>query len=120
MKYLLNLYTITHKNEQLWVFDYPEYGLKWEALISGMDIILDMFANGRTELFVEVSDEPMTGANVVGQFCSAGQSDRVDLDDNLGFWYRWNVEGEHVMGWLCPNLLKFFDYAPITIWVKVR
>ena len=37
----------------------------------------------------------------------------------VGNWYSGIVEGEKMIGWLCPALFLYFDSAPAKIYVKV-
>jgi len=111
------IFTIApYKYAGAWVFDAPERDLHKEALVSGMDDMLDVIANGQTGGFsVLFSNNPFPGHTLVLNKVENG----VDLEGNpYGTWYycpQLNMEG-----WLCPALFKYYDEAPSAIYIQVK
>ncbi len=109
----------------MWVFDDPNVGLVQEPFIAGIDKIMDLmtaniddaengfrliFSGGEfpgftTYLTWVEQDKPLTQKDVKQGF-------------QRGNWY---CHPETQMeGWLCPALLKYFDEAPKTLYIKIE
>lgn len=95
----------------MWVFDDPARGLAAEALIAGIDDMLDIIAKGDDSLVVIFSDRQFPGWTI--------HLDRVSADENdvgtIYFCPELKIEG-----WLCPALFKYFPTAPQTIYAQFR
>jgi hypothetical protein len=96
-----------------WVFDDPAKGLSHEALVGGMDTMIDLAtagipgaAQGFIALFSEI---PFPGHQI-----------RLDwlTEETGGNVYWW--EEQRMRGWLCPALLKYFKEPPNHLYIQVK
>lgn len=101
-----------YKHQGVWVFDDERVGLSREPFVSGADDILDVLA-------ADVPDADNGIKLVFSATPFPGYTARFirDRSEYGGNWYRWREKG--MEGWLCPALLKYFEQAPETIFVKV-
>lgn len=95
---------------QSWVFDDKDKGLEKEALIEGIDLLLDRASPDRKPLSVAFSNKSF------GR-CYDHILDFVTGDRIKGCIYMDRTTG--LNGWLCPSLFKYFDEAPKTIYIKI-
>jgi hypothetical protein len=110
-----------------WVFDDQRTGLKEEAFVLGM-----------TEMISKVV-EAKAIPNAVKGFALTFGVEPFDHDVELtwlspdeavkagataipeiGNWYRGVVNGEEMIGWLCPALFLYFSEAPKRIFAKAE
>ena len=106
------IYTISpYVRKGVWVFDDEERGLQHEALIAGIDMMLDRVAELFPDGFVMhfSSDEFPTRTH---------RLIKVIDDDRGGTWYRC-PELDDMEGWLCPALLRYYKAAPSIIYIGV-
>lgn len=101
-----------------WVFDDADKGLVEEGLVAGVDTILDAICD-------QYGLDPRVGFDV--GFSSESIDDAVaifrkleEIDgrpDLFGTNYVDEISG--VQGWLCPNLLQYFDSPPERIYCNL-
>ena len=108
----------------LWVFDDPDTGLVKEPFVKGSSTIIDL-------MFYRIAEDPayflyreegyatllFSDKNVF-----KGSSHNVFFlergkEEDGGCWYKEAVSGQE--GWLCPQLFKYFDSPPETIYAKL-
>lgn len=96
-----------------WVFDDPGTGLVQEPFVSGVpEMIDDLVADvphARTGFRLLFSTTPFPG------FQQRLEWVREEMEGN---WYR--TESPSLEGWLCPALFKYFEKAPIELFVKAE
>ena len=106
-------------NERVWVFDDPSKGLLNEGLVSGTDVILDQlsatFDKGDEGFALSFSSEPFEGSQFRFDWVRSGTGEGLG-EGVTGNWYTQKESGFN--GWLCPNLMKYFDSPPAHIYVK--
>jgi hypothetical protein len=108
----------------IWVFDDPNRELKQEALIAGMPEMLAYICAIEQipldQLSLIFSAIPFPGWKY--QLVKLDRSGDLSYEDDgkiisiTGNWY--NLKGTDLEGWLCPALLKYFDNAPLHIYVQ--
>lgn len=103
-----------------WVFDDPTTGLKAEAFVMGMSEMISAVvkakavANAETGFALSFSDQLFDGADAELHWLRAD-----DPDEPMGGnWYRGEIAGQVMEGWLCPALLLYFDAAPARLYVR--
>jgi hypothetical protein len=112
-----------------WVFDDPRTGLKEEAFVLGMSEMISRLVEDKTipeatkGFALEFSSEPFEGAEVQLQWLRSGDAEVLPGKDgsasqNFGNWYKGNVAGREMEGWLCPALGLYFNAAPVCIFIK--
>ena len=97
-----------------WVFDDEAVDLRAEPFVAGMpelidDLVVDILRakNGFRLLF---SSAPFPGH----------QRHLVRLHSESGGWW-YGIDGRlEESGWLCPALFKYFDEAPLDLYVKAE
>jgi hypothetical protein len=103
-----------YKWNGMWVFDDPLVGLEKEALVSGIDDILDQLTEGMPNrnkgVLCVFSDQPFPGHTITLKWQRLGEH-------GAGDWY-W-CEQFGMEGWLCPALLKYFKSAPDNIFARI-
>lgn len=116
----------------MWMFDDPAVGLKRELFIAGIDKILDMMTeeipNAEDGFRLVFSADPFPGFNTSLKWIEKDTTAWIPKTKafarvfipfkSRGDWYLHEETG--VEGWLCPALLKYFDEAPKTIYVKLE
>ena len=112
----LTLYPYYLASERCWVFDDPAKNLKAEAFVLGISEMIDRMVDhkqlpdARSGFALTFSAEPFPGHDVELHWQRPGQP--------TGNWYAGRVAGEHMQGWLCPALFKYFDDAPARLFVR--
>ena len=102
-----------YKLNGIWVFDDETKELSREAFVSGMTEIIERLVNETLKTNVDdgfvlhFSSEPFPGYNY--------KLIRTRSEYN-GNWYI--CENNHMEGWLCPALFKYYDNAPDEIYVQ--
>jgi hypothetical protein len=101
-----------------WVFDDPDKGLVEEGLVSGIDTLLDRICD-------EFGLDPEDGFDVVfssepieGPVAVLRKREEIDGRPDL-FGTNYLDEMSGIQGWLCPNLLQYFDLPPEVIYCRV-
>ncbi|MFN9850585.1 MAG: DUF6717 family protein [Planctomycetota bacterium] len=102
-----------------WVFDDPAKGLDKEGLVLGIDTLLDQICerfqlNPVAGFDVEFSDEPIDNPAVVLQKLEEIEGQPEVHGTN------YLDEASRTQGWLCPNLLKYFESPPNRIYCRIR
>jgi hypothetical protein len=114
-----------------WAFDDSRTGLKEEAFVLGMSEMISRLveskgisqaATGFTLLF---GSEPIEGADAELTWLRSGDPEVLPGKDgsatqSFGNWYKGNVAGQEMEGWLCPALGLYFKAAPARIFVKAE
>lgn len=96
-----------------WVFDDESVGLDKEPFVQGIPEMIDRLVrdipNARGGFMLLFSSQPFAGYQA--------ELTRV-REEYGGHWYKAKDEG--VEGWLCPALLRYFDAAPESIYIKAE
>ena len=96
-----------------WVFDDELVGLDKEPFVQGIPEMIDELVKGipnaRGGFVLLFSSQPFTGYQV--------ELTRV-REEYGGHWYK--VKDLGAEGWLCPALLRYFDAAPESLYVKAE
>jgi hypothetical protein len=96
-----------------WVFDDPKVGLEQEPFVSGIPEMIDFLVkdipNARRGFRMLFSAAPFPGY----QRKLAWQ--REDMGGN---WY--TCDDPPMEGWLCPALFRYFETAPLELYVKAE
>ena len=100
-----------YKWEGIWAFDDAGVGLQKEPFVSGADDMIDVL----------VADIPKADAGFRLMFSGApfpGHQVVVEWrrEEYGGNWYY--LPNYDIEGWLCPALMKYFDYPPARIFIK--
>ena len=102
-----------YRDENTWVFDDEQVGLRREPFVSGIPGMIDLLvknipnaAKGFKLLFSK-SPFPDYQAELIWVKAEYG-----------GNWYRWELNG--MEGWLCPALFKYFDSPPTRLYCKAE
>jgi hypothetical protein len=108
-----NIFTIApYKYQGQWVFDDPATGLVREALVCGIDTMLDRLSadikNAQKGIVVLFSRKP---------FPQSLHLKRLRRDQG-GYWYYSDELKQE--GWLCPALFKYFKTAPANLHFQVK
>lgn len=100
-----------YKHFGQWVFDDAERGLSKEALVAGIDTMLDIWSQQlkTQDLVVVFSDGFFPTHNFVLDWVR---------EDVVGNWYESKQLG--FQGWLCPALFKYFPTAPKQIFAQIK
>jgi len=95
------------------VFDDPSVGLVREPFVAGADVAIGLLAQQvegcSKEFSLLFSDRPFPGHQA---------SLRWERAEYGGDWYY--CDELRLSGWLCPALLKYFDSAPIRIYLQIK
>ena len=116
MKFIIYPYLFL---ETCWVFDHEPTGLKQEAFVCGasemISALLDSkdIPNAAEGFQMTFSDEPFDGHDVELQWLGKGDSRPM-----TGNWYKGQINGQEMEGWLCPALFCFFESAPKRLFVR--
>ena len=101
-----------YKYEGMWVFDDPDVGLRREPFVAGIDTMIDLWVenvpNADKGFRLIFSPTPFPG------YTSKLEWRR---EEHGGNWY-WSPDFQ-MEGWLCPALFKYFESAPMELYVKV-
>jgi hypothetical protein len=102
-----------YRYEGMWVFDDSHVGLNKEPFVSGADTMIDV-------LIANLPDADKGFRLLFSASPFPGHAHRLEWrrEEYGGNWYYspdFNMEG-----WLCPALFKYFDKAPLEIYVKAE
>ncbi len=96
-----------------WVFDDPKVGLEQEPFVSGVPEMIDWLVrdipNARSGFRMVFSAAPFPGYQKMLTW------QREEKDGN---WYA--CDDPPMEGWLCPALFRYFDKAPLKLYVKAE
>jgi hypothetical protein len=120
-----------YRLDKTWVFDDPRTGLKEEAVVLGMSEMISHIvaaknlpgaANG---IALHFSAEPRADADAELTWLRSGDPEVLPGKDGsssqiFGNWYKANLSGQEMEGWLCPALGLYFKAAPTRIYVTVE
>jgi hypothetical protein len=97
------------------MFDDQTKGLVREPFVCGIPKMVDL-------LVADIQDPDKGFALYFSDQQLPGFQLKVDLmePEGGGNWYKLTVDGTEMRGWLCPALFKYFDTAPVTIYVKAE
>ena len=99
--------------QDTWVFDDESVGLDKEPFVQGIpemiDVLVKDIPNARSGFMLLVSSQPFAGYQA--------ELTRV-REEYGGYWYKAKDEGAE--GWLCPALLKYFESAPESLYIKAE
>lgn len=118
-------YNATFSKDGIWVFDDVDVGLKWEAFVSGTNLVMDWITKDIPDAIegfkLTFSDKPFDGYQMEGVWF---KNSRDGLGMNIiGNWYRWcdvNSSLPGIEGWLCPALFLYFPKAPGRLYVRAE
>lgn len=100
-----------YKWEGMWVFDDARVGLDKEPFVSGADDMLDLLTadipKAEAGFRLVFSGAPFPGHHVVVEW---------RREEHGGNWYFAPIY--EMEGWLCPALMKYFEYVPARIFLK--
>ena len=96
-----------------WVFDDESAGLDKEPFVQGIPEMIDELVkdipNARNGFVLLFSSQPFAGYQV---------ELTLVREEFGGHWYK--VKGLEAGGWLCPALLRYFDTAPESLYIKAE
>ena len=102
-----------YKYEGTWVFDDPRVGLEREPFVAGIDTMIDRLVaaipNAQTGFRLLFSAAPFPGYTVQLHW---------RREEYGGNWYY--SRDFQIEGWLCPALFKYFDQAPLALYVRAE
>lgn len=101
--------------EGMWVFDDERVGLVKEPFVGGADTLIDMAVEKKG---IEGADRGFLMVFSAGPFPDADLELTWVREELGGNVYAWSEAGQE--GWLCPALLKYFDEAPVKLYVQLR
>lgn len=116
----LSALTVRKESESgRWIFDDPAVGLVREPFVFSATAILDRMAahipdagNGIRLVF---SDQPFEGAECLERVESIHSEEREDLAVE-GLWTQYHWPSGGLSGWLCPNLMRYFERPPARLY----
>jgi hypothetical protein len=99
-----------------WVFDDLAKGLVQEPFVMGIPEMIDYitadFPNAPDGFKLMFSDQEFPVED------GTPNARLTFFEDEMGgAWYVGKLEGQHMEGWLCPALLKYFDKAPMHLYI---
>jgi len=114
-----------------WVFDDPGTGLKEEAFVLGMSEMISRLVEAKAipraarGFTLQFSSEPFDGADAELAWLRSGDPEVLPGKDGsasqvFGNWYKGDIAGQEMEGWLCPALGLYFKAAPARIFVKAE
>jgi hypothetical protein len=113
-----------------WVFDDERTSLKEEAFVLGMSEIITKVVEAKAipdaaKGFSLIFDLVPFGQDVELSWLPHDEAKQnlgwrpTDFPD-IGNWYKGNVFGQEMTGWLCPALFLYFTEAPRRIYAKAE
>lgn len=103
---VVNQLHIYRDNYGIWWFNDEDLGILHEVFVGDINLMIDIYAEGETELLVNISEYDMSDkTNVLIQ--STIKQDIYQLS---------NTEIE---GWLCPCLLQYFKEYPSYLYFQI-
>jgi hypothetical protein len=113
-----------------WVFDDPRTGLKEEAFVLGMSEMISRVVAIKSiptahAGFALTFDSMLCDHDVALSWLSHANAAKAlhhptDNISDAGNWYKGNIFGQEMVGWLCPALFLYFEEAPKTIYAKAE
>jgi hypothetical protein len=116
MRYVIYPYL----NEPFWVFDDERTGLKAEPFVSGASEAISALveakgiSNAASGFSLTFGDEPFDGFDAELSWVRADDATNA----MSGNWYRGEIGGQVMEGWLCPALLLYCSSAPGRLFIK--
>lgn len=113
-----------------WVFDDPETNLRQEPFVRGIsEMITEVvrakgIPNASDGITLQFSGEPFPDCDAVLNWVRAGTPEEWDAAgeqpwNRHGNWYKGEINGTVMEGWLCPALGRYFQNRPLKIAVRV-
>ncbi|WP_226668066.1 DUF6717 family protein [Microbulbifer aggregans] len=101
-----------YQYEGTWVFDDPDVDLVKEPFVFGVPEMID-------DLVSNIPEAPKGFKLIFSKKAFPGHKRKLSWvrEECEGNWY--TIDGEEE-GWLCPALFKYFDKAPLNIFVKAE
>jgi hypothetical protein len=96
----------------MWVFDDEAVGLDKEPFVAGADTLISKIAKDKKEINIIFADIPFPTAQI-----RINKMDKAQMGEDGTNYYC--PELKHHL-WLCPALLKYFEFAPSTIWAEFK
>lgn len=99
--------------QDTWVFDDESVGLDKEPFVQGVPEMINTLVkdipNARSGFKLLFSSLPFSGYQI----------ELTQLREEYGgYWYR--VKNTSAEGWLCPALFRYFEAAPVVIYIKAE
>ncbi len=101
--------------EGMWVFDDERVGLVKEPFVGGTDTLIDTAIEQKG---IQGAERGFLLVFSAGPFPDADFELEWIREEMGGDVYAWREAGSE--GWLCPALLKYFDEAPVKLYVQLR
>lgn len=101
------------KKNNVWVFNDEEVDLYEEPFVSNVNPIIELVVGDKTSFTAFISHSFIPGEQIILQ--QVLDSDNSDFGDG---WYE--MKGTGLICWLCPATLKYFDFYPDEIHVKIE
>ena len=96
-----------------WVYDETALGVYGEPFVLGADTLLTKLR----ELHVGPGREPFRLVFSARLFPGAIEAQRL-REEGEGVWYRAELDGQALEGWLCGHLFDYFAVAPPAIFAR--
>lgn len=110
MKKIVRFYKEENDGFATWYADVPNHTKAENEMVMGSDVALDILANGKNELFLEVSDEPIIDA--LAHFT------RTSHDDD-GAFYQVCANADFLDEiWICNVTHDVLGEHPVDIYIK--
>lgn len=114
----------------IWVFDDPETNLQQEPFVRGISEMITAVVeakgirNASGGITLQFSGEPFADCDAVLNWVRAGTPSEWDSAlekpwNRHGNWYRGEINGTVMEGWLCPALGRYFRDLPMKIAVRI-
>lgn len=101
-------------NQGTWVFDDEEIGLRKEPFVAGIPQILEKLLDEEGVEHPEKGFKLIFSATPFPTHQLKGTWQREEYGGN---WYKTK---DGLEGWLCPALFKYFEVAPLDIYIRVE
>ena len=112
MNQVLEIYPYSY-GDGIWLFDDQDKQLIAEPFVNGSSEIISRLVkdipNAEKGFKLSFSLTPFSGFQAILIWMRA---------ENDGNWYWWATQ--NMDGWLCPALYKYFDKAPLYLYVKAE
>jgi len=101
--------------QETWVYDDAEVGVFGEPFVLGADAMMTTLR----ELQIGPGRDPFRIVFSAQQFPGAIEVHRLEEEAD-GVWYRAEIGGATLDGWLCGHLYDYFAEAPARIHVRAQ
>lgn len=103
---------------QTWVFDDGNKELIQEPFVAGVpemiELLTEGFPNRRDGFRLLFSESPLPK-----DYMDEARFARLTFfeEDSNGAWYVGKYKGQHMEGWLCPALLRYYNEFPMQLYI---